>query len=100
VYELPILEGALVPFLVLIVAWAVGLPVGRGVTVALWAAVASIVVLEVLAGWRSRRGPLDIVIQAGVGAAMGLAVIAPSSSCSSFVSSRSRRQRRRSASRR
>ncbi len=76
VYELPILEGALVPFLVLIIAWAAGLPVARGVKMALWAAAATVVVLEVVAGWRTRRRWQEIVIQAGVGAAMGMALIA------------------------
>jgi hypothetical protein len=75
-YELPILEGAVVPLLVLIVAWTAGLPIGDGVAVAVWAAVATVVVLEVLAGWRSRRRPLDFVMQAVAGVAMGLALIA------------------------
>jgi hypothetical protein len=62
--------------LVLIVAWTAGLPIGDGVAVAVWAAVATVVVLEVLAGWRSRRRPLDFVMQAVAGVAMGLALIA------------------------
>ena len=75
-YELPILEGALIPFLVLSVAWAAGLTVARGVSWALWAAAATVVALEVLAGWRSGRRFRELVIQASAGAAMGLALIA------------------------
>jgi hypothetical protein len=75
VHELPLLEGALVPVVALLVAWAAGFAVTSGVTAALWATVASIVVLEVIAGGRARqrRGPW---LQAVAGATMGLALIA------------------------
>jgi hypothetical protein len=75
VHELPVLEGALIPVLALILAWAVGAPVTSGASAALWAAAASIVVLEVAAGWRS-RGQHGFVLQAGAGATLGLALIA------------------------
>jgi len=75
VHELPILEGALIPVLALLVTWAAGLALTSGVTVALWTAVVCIVVLEVAAGWRARhRGGLWL--QVAVGATMGLALIA------------------------
>lgn len=74
-YELPIVEGALVPVLVLLLTWAAGLTVTSGVTAALWTAAATIVVLEVAAGWRSRQGPRDILLQIGAGAFMGLALV-------------------------
>ena len=75
VHELPLLEGALVPVVALLVAWAAGFGVTSGVTAALWATAASIVVLELAAGWRSgdRRG---LWRQALAGATMGLALIA------------------------
>jgi hypothetical protein len=74
-HEVPILEGALIPIVALLVAWAAGFAVASGVTAALWATVASIVVLEVAAGWRSRdrRG---IWLEAVASAALGLALIA------------------------
>jgi len=74
VHELPLLEGALVPVVALLVARATGFGVTSGVTAALWATAASIVVLEVAAGWRSRerRG---LWRQAVAGATMGLALI-------------------------
>lgn len=75
-YELAIVEGAFVPVLVLVVAWAAGATVTRGVTAALWATAVSIVALEVAAAWRARVRPRDVWIQAGVGAVMGLAIIA------------------------
>ena len=74
-HELPIVEGALIPVVVLLITWAAGLTVRRGATAAVWAAAATIVVLEVAAGWRSRREPRDIWVQIGVGAVIGLALI-------------------------
>jgi len=74
VHELPTLEGALVPVAALLVAWAAGVTVARGVTVGLWTAAAAVVVLEVAAGRRSRaRGAW---FQAAAGMSMGLALIA------------------------
>jgi hypothetical protein len=75
VYELPIVEGALVPILALLLTWAAGYAVGTGVSAALWTTVVVIVVLEVAAGWRSRRDPRSLLLQAGAGAVMGLALI-------------------------
>jgi hypothetical protein len=75
VYELPIVEGALVPILALLLTWAAGFTVTTGVTAALWTTVAVIVVLEVAAGWRSRRDPRSLWLQAAAGAVMGLALI-------------------------
>jgi hypothetical protein len=82
IYEMPVIEGALIPVVALLGAWAAGLAVGGGVTAALWAAAATIVVLEVAAGWRSRTQAFlrvraaDHLAQAGIGAVMGLALIA------------------------
>jgi hypothetical protein len=75
VHELPIIEGALIPVLALLVAWAAGATVASAVTAALWAAAVSIVFLEIAAGWLARLRPHDLWLQAGIGAVMGLAVI-------------------------
>jgi hypothetical protein len=74
-HELPTVEGALIPVLVLLLTWAAGLTVTSGVNAALWAAAATIVVLEAAAGWRSRRGPRDLWLQIGAGAVMGLTLV-------------------------
>jgi hypothetical protein len=74
-HELPIIEGALVPGLVLLITWAAGLTVASGATAALWTAAGTIVVLEVAAGWRSRQRLRDIWPQVAVGALIGLALI-------------------------
>jgi hypothetical protein len=57
VHELPLIEGAVIPVVVLLVAWAAGASVTGGVTLAVWATAVTIVVLEVAAGWRARLRP-------------------------------------------
>jgi hypothetical protein len=75
VHELPIVEGALLPLLVLLAAWAAGASVTTGVGIATWTAAASIVILEFAAGWRSRASPGRLLLQAGVGVAIGFAIV-------------------------
>jgi hypothetical protein len=75
-HELALVEGALIPILAVLVAWAAGATLDSGVTVALWVTSASIVALELAAAWRAQLAPRDRWIQAGVGAVMGLAIIA------------------------
>ncbi len=76
VHELPILEGALLPLLVLLCSWAAGANVTTGVTIAIWAAAISIVVLEFVAGWRSALPLRRLWLQAVMGAMIGFAIIA------------------------
>ncbi len=75
-YELAIIEGAFIPVLALLVAWAAGATVASGVTAALWTTVVSIVILEVAAAWRARLRLRDVWLQAAFGAVIGLAIIA------------------------
>lgn len=76
IHEFPIIEGAVVPLLVLLIAWAVGATVSGGVTAALWATVVVIVALEIVAGWRARLHARALWLQAAAGAAIGLAIAA------------------------
>ena len=76
IYELPLIEGALVPLLVLVIAWAAGAGVASGVTAAIWTAAVSLVVLEVVAGWRSGLPAGRLWLQAAAGALIGAAIIA------------------------
>lgn len=75
-YELPIIEGALVPVVVLLITWAAGLAVTTGTSAALWTAAGTIVILEAAAGWRSSQRPRDVWLQIGAGVVIGLALIA------------------------
>ncbi len=74
-HELPIIEGALIPVLVLLIAWAAGAHVTGGVTAALWTAAISIVALELAAGWRARLSPRGLWLQAAAGVVMGIAIL-------------------------
>jgi hypothetical protein len=76
VHELPILEGGLIPVLALLVGWAAGASVTDGVTAAVWATVATIVGLELVAGVRARLVPKRILLQTGAGVALRLAIVA------------------------
>ncbi len=64
----------------LLIAWAVGATQATGVEAALWSAVASLIAFELLAGIRARAGrspigPGELVLDAGVGITMGLAIL-------------------------
>jgi hypothetical protein len=75
-HELPILEGAIVPVIALLIAWALGAKSGDGTTAALWTTVVMIVLLEVAAGWRARLRFWEFVLQAGTGVILGLTIVA------------------------
>jgi hypothetical protein len=75
IYELPVIEGALIPVLVLLATWATGFTVDSGARAALWVAAGCIVVLEVVAGLRSRLGVRGLSLQAGGGAVIGLTLV-------------------------
>lgn len=74
-HELPIVEGALLPLLVLLAAWAAGASVTTGVGIAIWTTAVSIVILEFAAGWRSGLGLGRLLLQAAGGAAIGFAIV-------------------------
>jgi hypothetical protein len=71
-----IMRGAALPLLALVLAWAAGARLQTGVTAALWSAVASLIAFELIAGVRSRAEPGELVLEVGVGATMGLAILA------------------------
>ncbi len=76
VHEFPVIEGAVIPVAVLVLAWATGASLISGVRAAVYATAISIVLLEIAAGWRAQpRGP-SIWLRAVAGAAAGLAVVA------------------------
>jgi hypothetical protein len=75
-YEWAIVEGAAIPLLALVLAWAAGATQETAITVALWSAVASVIVFELVAGIRSNARPGELALDVSVGMAMGLAIIA------------------------
>jgi hypothetical protein len=76
VQDWAIVRGAAIPLLALLIAWATGAAQATAVTAALWSTVATLVAFELLAGIRARVTPRELALQATVGVAMGLAVLA------------------------
>jgi hypothetical protein len=73
---LAVLQGASLPLIVLLVSWATGVVLGTAVTVAIWTAVVSLIALELAAGYLAHAGRRELALDAGVGAAMGLGILA------------------------
>lgn len=71
-----VLEGASLPLVALLVAWAVDAPLGSAVTAAIWTAIASLVALELAAGVRAQAGLGELAVDAAVGVAIGLGILA------------------------
>jgi hypothetical protein len=75
-YEWAIVEGAAIPLLVLVLAWATGASQETAVTAALWTAVVCVIVFELVAGIRSQATPAELALDVGVGVVMGVAILA------------------------
>ncbi len=75
-HEGAVIRGAAIPLLALLIAAIAGADRETGVTIAIWTAAGSIVVLELIAGLRSRATRTEILLEAAVGITMGLGVIA------------------------
>jgi hypothetical protein len=74
-HELSIIEGGLIPVLALLVAWASGASVTVGVAAAVWTTAATIIALEVVAGYRTGPGFKPLLLQASTGVAVGSAIV-------------------------
>lgn len=75
-HDWPIVRGGSIPLFALLVAWAAGASQATGVNAAVWAAIASLVAFELVAGMRARSTPRELALEGGVGVAMGLAILA------------------------
>jgi hypothetical protein len=75
-HDRAIIRGAALPLAVLAVCWAAGAAQQTAVTAALWTTIASLIGFELLAGLRARASPRELALEAGVGAAMGVAILA------------------------
>lgn len=71
-----IVRGALAPLLVLLICWAADVELETGVRIAIWTVAASLVVFELLAGLHSKARPAELLLEACVGLAMGIGVLA------------------------
>jgi VIT1/CCC1 family predicted Fe2+/Mn2+ transporter len=76
IHEGAVVRGAAIPLVALLIAAAAGADRETGVDIAVWTAAGSIVVLELVAGLRSRATRAEIMIEAAVGIVIGLGVIA------------------------
>lgn len=76
VHELSVVLGAVGPLVTLLICWAAGVSLGTAITAAVWTAVAIIVAGELGLGARSGLRGRELVVQTGVGLALGLLVLA------------------------
>ena len=76
IHDLALIRGASIPLLALLVAAVAGASQEEAVTVAIWSVVASLVGFELLAGLRARAAPGELLVELGVGVAMGVAILA------------------------
>jgi hypothetical protein len=75
VYELPILLGAAIPAVAVLVAWAAGVTLSGGITIGLWSVATAIVAVEILAGVRAHLSGPELLLQTALGALLGLLVL-------------------------
>lgn len=74
-HEAPILAGAAIPLLSLLVWWAAGAALTNAVSAAIWTAAGTIVLIELIAGIRAKLTGIELIAQTLVGAALGCLVI-------------------------
>ena len=75
-HDWSLIRGAAIPLIALVLAWVSGAQQETAVTAALWSAIASLVIFELIAGIRSRATSGELVLEVSVGLAMGLAILA------------------------
>ncbi len=73
--EITVVLGAGVPLIVVLICWAVGVPLASGIRAAVWASAAMILIYELVAGVRSGLSGSELVIQATLGAVLGVLLI-------------------------
>lgn len=75
-HELPILTGAMLPLLAVLISWAAGARLTVAVSVGIWISVAMLLLIEVVAGISAKLSAVALVIQTVFGAVLGLLIIA------------------------
>jgi hypothetical protein len=74
-FESTLLIGALLPVLVLGVAWVAGFSREAAVTAVLWCAAMELVLLEILTAVRRRLSARDLLVQAALGILMAVGIL-------------------------
>ena len=74
-HEAPILAGAAIPMLSLLVWWVAGATLANAISAAIWTAAGMIVVFELIAGVRAKLTGVELIVQTLIGAALGCLVI-------------------------
>jgi hypothetical protein len=74
-HELPIVLGATLPLVPVLISWIAGSSLSTAVSDAIWTAAALIVVYEFVAGLRAELSGVRLIAQTLVGAALGVLVI-------------------------
>jgi hypothetical protein len=75
VHDWPIMRGASAPLLAVLVCWVAGADTNTAVLAALWTCVGCLVAFELIAGLQAGAGPLELLIEGSIGAAMGIAIL-------------------------
>lgn len=75
-HEWPLAEGAAIPLAALLICWAAGVSLARGVPGAVWTAAAMLVVFEAAGGLRRRLPPRQLLANTAIGLALGGAILA------------------------
>ena len=74
--QVPILLGAAIPLIALLIDWAVGASLDTAVITALVTAAVVVTLIEVMAGVRAKQSGRELVLQTLFGALLGLLIIA------------------------
>lgn len=75
-HDWPLLRGAAIPLLALVLSAALGAGRATAVSAAVWASAASIVAFEGIAAVRSHSQGGELLLEVGAGVAMGVAILA------------------------
>ncbi len=74
-HDFALIRGAAIPLLALALAAALGASQQTAVTVALWSAIASLGLFELLAGLRAGASRTELALETAIGIAMGLGIL-------------------------
>ena len=75
VHEVPLLAGAAVPLVTVLLAWVLGSALQNALLIALWVDVGAIVAVQIVAGVRAELSGSELLGQVVVGAALGVLIL-------------------------